>query len=140
MIQLVTDRTHADVLLGTEKGCYGAADLNRVEQVVAELASVAKDVDIPGEFVVKTDWGFPGEFSKDSWPTFAQMQRYLDNVYRLCNGVALAKDLPVSMENLTWEGANQIERSLEQAYIRIQSILQTFQFSGEVFAGEESFI
>ncbi len=139
-MQLVTDRTQADVLMGTEKGHYGPKDLNRVEQVVAELASVAKDLDIPGEFVVKTDWALPEEFLRDNWPTATQMQRYLDNIYRLCNAVALAKDLPVSMENLTWEGANQIERSLEQAYIRIQSILQTFQFSGEIFAGEESFI
>ena len=41
-MNLITDRTLEDVLLGTEKGHYGEADLNRVEYAVAELYELAK--------------------------------------------------------------------------------------------------
>lgn len=137
-MNLVTDRTQSDVFLGTEKGRYGAADLNRVETAVKELFGIAKALDVVYEPVVKTDWGFPGGFSYDQWPTKGQMERYLNNVSRLCAAVEIAADLPLSMEHLTWEGANQIEQALLLVYTRIQNILQAFRFSGEFFAGEEN--
>lgn len=140
MMQLVTDRTYTDVLMGNQKGCYGPEDLNRVEQAVAELAAIAQALDVQGEFVIKTDWALPSVFSPDSWPTATQMRRYLDNVHRLCSAVELAADLPTTMEKLTWEGANRIEQALEQTHTRIHNILQTFQFSGEIFAGEERYL
>ena len=139
-MQLVTDRTLSDVVQGNAKGQYSAADLNRVEQAVAELADIAKAIGVQHGFVVKLDWGLPGAFSADQWPTATQMRRYLDNVYRLCQAVELAAELPGSMEKLTWEGANQIEKALELVYTRIQSILQAIRYSGELFAGEENYI
>lgn len=139
-MQLISDRTYTDVLMKTEKGVYGPADLNRVETAVAELAEMAKALDVQDDFVVKLDWTFPGLFSSDEWPIVSQMRRYLGNVSRLCRAVELTADLPVSMENLSWEGANQIERALEQVNARIQTTLQTFRFSGEIFAGEESYL
>lgn len=137
-MNLVTDRTRADVLLGTEKGQYGIADLNRVEGAVAELSALAKALDIHYEPEVKTDWDLPGVFSSDRWPTQEQMTRYLSNVAGLCNAVEIAADLPVTMEHLNWEGANRIEQALNLVYTRIETILQAFQYSGEFFAGEES--
>ena len=133
-MNLITDRTKADVLLRTQKGCYGPADFNRVEQTVAELYAAIGALDVP----VKTDWGFPGVFSAAHWPTAAQMQRYLANVSNLCRKAEIDADLPASMENLTWQGANQIEKALEMVYDRIQAIVQAFQYSGEMFAGEEN--
>ena len=105
-MNLITDRTYADVLLGTEKGSYGPADLNRVEQAVAELCAIARALDLPGTWKIKTDWANHGEFSLDRWPTRSQMTRYLSNVHSLCVAVELAAELPASMEHLTWEGAN----------------------------------
>ncbi len=137
-MKLVTDRTQTDVFLGTEKGRYGAADLNRVETAVAELAVLAKALDIHCKPAVKTDWDFPEIYSADRWPTKAQMARYLHNVNRLCEAVEVAADVPLSMEHLTWEGANQIEQALLTVSARIQTILQIFQYSGELFAGEEN--
>lgn len=137
-MELITDRTKSDVLLGTEKGYYGVADLNRVESAVAELAGIARLLDICGDIQVKTDWGEPDAFSAAQWPTAVQMRRYLDNVHHLCDTVELAASLPASMESLTWEGANQIEQALLLTYERLQSILQAFRFSGEFYAGEET--
>ncbi len=139
-MELVTDRTKSDVLLGTEKGKYSAADLNRVESAVEELAVLAKKLGVNKQFEVKTDWGLPGEFLDSQWPTKKQMARYLNNVWRLCNAVDLAANLPGSMERLTWDGANQIEQALLLVCERIQNILKIFRYSGEFFAGEENYL
>ena len=137
-MNLITDRTLEDVLLGTEKGHYGVADLNRVEQAVAELYELAKALGIypPGE--IKTDWDLFTLFSSETWPTQHQMQRYLANITHLCKAVQAASGLPATMENLTWDDANRIEEALLLTYPRICNALQIFRFSGEVFAGEEN--
>ncbi len=137
-MRLITDRTASDVLLKTEKGHYGAADLNRVEGTVDALLQLAKALDIQGQWEVKTDWGLPEGFSPQTWVTAGQMERYLGNVERLCRAVELAAELPESMTYLTYQGANQIEQALCLAEKRIFDILDTFRFSGELFAGEEN--
>lgn len=137
-MQLVYDRTQADVLLGTDKGRYGAQDLNRVEQAVEELCTFAAKLDLGKSLKTKTDWMLPRMFSPETWPTKNQMARYLMNVQRLCDVVTVEAKLPSSMERLTWESANAIEWALQLVYNRIQLILQTFRYSGEFFAGEEN--
>ena len=139
-MEFVTDRTKMDVLLGTEKGCYGAADLNRVESAVKELLDLAKLLGIKKDFEVKTDWNFPSEFSASQWPTKMQMTRYLNNVHSLCDAVEVAAAIPTTMENLTWDGANQIEQALQATYERLQKIITNFRYSGEFFAGEEKYL
>ena len=137
-MNLITDRTQADVLLGTGKGKYGAVDLNRVESAVEMLFALAKAVDVPYVPDVKTDWAVPELFSANAWPTQGQMARYLDNVNRLREAVEIQAVLPVSMEKLNWKGANQIEQALLAVEKRIQTIIQAFRFSGELIAGEEN--
>lgn len=140
MTELIFDRTRVDVVQGTEKGFYGSNDLNRVEGAVAQLLEQAKALDIYLPLVTKTDWALTDTFSQDSWPTKQQMARYLGNVSRLCAACGVQMPLPATMENLNWEGANQIERALYEINRRITAGVQTFRFSGEVFAGEENII
>ena len=135
---LITDRTKADVLLGTEKGHYGAADLNRVEAAVAALYVIAEGLDVDEKPVIKTDWTLSEVFSPQTWVTEGQMKRYLGNVKKLCRAVGLEEMLPKSMANLTYQGANQIEKALNLAEKRIPIVLNAFRFSGEFFAGEEN--
>lgn len=137
-MKLITDRTEADVLLGTPKGYYGYEDLNRVEQAVAQLVELAKQLDEPFDLSCKTDWGPPEQFSGDTWPTVSQMQRYISNVHALCDRFAPEAALPATMDRLNWQGANDIEKGLHFAYCRVIAILNTFNFSGEMFAGEEN--
>lgn len=137
-MNLVTDRTQSDVLLGNAKGHYGITDLNRVEGAVATLCTLAERLDISCALQVKTDWTVPDDFSPQTWPTRTQMARYLGNVQALCRAVEVKANLPESMECLNWEGANNIEKALQAVYARIQGILQTFGYSGEFFAGEEN--
>lgn len=137
MIELITDRTEVDVLQKTQKGIYNYADLNRVESAVKELSNIAGLLDIRFAPEIKTDWGFPSQFSSDTWPTQTQMARYIGNVSKLCELVEIKANIPRSMDRLTWVGANQIENALRLVEARIQNIIQIFQYSGEIFAGEE---
>lgn len=135
---LITDRTKEDVLLGNEKGSYSAADLNRVEAAVGNLALIANTIIPVAQPSTKTDWTFPELFSSDSWPTQSQMARYLDNVMSLCQSVGVAVDLPESMEYLTWDGANKIEKALQEVQDFVIKNYKGLQYSGEFYAGEEN--
>ena len=136
---LITDRTEADALLGNEKGKYRYTDLNRVEQAVAELCALAPHIDCYPKLSTKTDWGAPGVYSVHSWPTDEQMQRYLQNVTALCDLFSVeAGDVPQSPDYLDWQGANAIEKALQDVYLRVISIINSFRYSGEIFAGEEN--
>lgn len=136
-MEFVTDRTEADVLLGNAKGRYSAEDLNRVESAVAELCALAVCLDVHLDLITKTDWSGPGVFSQNNWPTESQMERYLQNVNTLCDRFSLGAGLPGSMADLDHQGANAIEQALQQTYKRIDAILSTYRYSGEIYAGEE---
>lgn len=126
-MELITDRTYTDVLLGNSKGVYTCEDLNRVEQAVDTLSRRAAEVGIVFSPMVKLDWTEPGTFDPQQWPVQSQMQRYLQNVKDLCSAVGVSARLPQSMEKLTWEGANQIERAL----MTVQAKLRSKQVTGE---------
>jgi hypothetical protein len=119
-MELITNRTYADVLLGNSKGVYSWEDLNRVEQAVDTLSRQAAEAGIVFQPVVKLDWAEPGAFDIQQWPVQSQMRRYLQNVKNLCSAVGVTARLPQSMEKLTWEGANQIERALLAVYTKLQ--------------------
>lgn len=136
-MNLITNRTQSDVMLGSGAGQYTCEDLNRVEQAVRELCRLAEKLDIHPGIVTKTDWQVTDLFSSENWPTESQMHRYLENVRKLCRAVAVAAHLPKTMEDLTWEGANQIEQALYLIWQQIRNVLSAFRYSGEIFAGEE---
>lgn len=87
------------------KGAYNYSDLNRVELAVAELS------DILGlGLVTKTNWTM--------WdiPTSSDMGRYLSNIKAIRDYYSIENEIPSSMNNLTYEGANNIEKILLAAY------------------------
>lgn len=136
-MDLITDRTEADVLMGTEKGVYGYTDLNRVEIAVKELSADFPALGMGPMPEVKTDWGIPGDFTESSWPVKSQMDRYLGNVKEITQKFQTKVKLPSSMDDLTWDGANSIEKTLQIAAGRVAGIKQAWKYSGEVLAGEE---
>ena len=58
------------------------------------------------------------------------------NVAKIKSILIISNALPNTMENLTWHGANSIEKVLEIAVSRIAGIKQTYRYSGEIYAGE----
>lgn len=137
-MELITDRTESDVLIGNEKGVYSYSDLNRVESAVAELAAELSRMGYKINLVTKTDWALPGDFSRETWPVESQMERYLRNVRSIRNFFPLEGKgaLPESMGRLTWKSANLIEMILENAEAKIGAIKKSWKYSGEIFAGE----
>ena len=90
------------------KGAYNYTDLNRVETAVAELAETLELA-----LVTKTNWTL--------WdvPVVSDMERYLGNVVAIrdaCPGETEFPTLPSSMDGLTYEGANSIEKVLMLVY------------------------
>lgn len=134
---MITDRTEMDILLGNEKGVYSYSDLNRVESCVAEISELFSQMGISADLPTKTNWAMPGQFSTGEWPVESQMVRYLQNVSRIRAEMAITIPVPESMDKLTWTGANNIEKILETALVRIHGIKQAYRYSGEMFAGEE---
>lgn len=89
------------------KGAYNYTDLNRVEAAVAEIAPA-----LGLTLSTSTDW--------TNWSTVhGSLDRYLNNVKAIrdaCPGDLGFPPLPDSMNHLTYEGANNIEKVLEIAY------------------------
>ena len=148
------------------KGTYNASDLNRVETAVAYLAElllalpdelkeyaaskgVAFDAffDVPYDkqsyyLTTKTDW------SQLDIPKPEHMARYIENVKALRSALDYAtSDLPVSMDNLTIESANAIEKALNGLYVAISEFdaktkvnldntASVWIYSGEIYSGE----
>ena len=97
------------------KGAYNYSDLNRVERAVSEIA------DLVGlSLTTKTDWAM--------WdiPKSADMVRYLNNVAvirDLITNKSGVPETPNSMNNLTYNGANDIEKILLAAYESVTASL-----------------
>ena len=137
-MNLITDRTMEDVLNKTSKGVYNASDLNRVEEAVQYLSFIASTLTQVDQLSTKTNWGEPGAFSANDWPVEKQMQRYLNNVQMLCESVGVSVWIPSSMKELNYQGANQIEIALTQVLNYVRANYKEYQYSGDLFAGEES--
>ena len=151
----ITDRTQGDVTrraelarkgianmteteriewLAPSKGSYNYTDLNRVEEAVAKLTS----------YLVALNRG-DGLYPTRSWsandvPNTVDMQRYIANIRMIRNALPelhhIMPQAPASMVNLTYEGANAIEEILSYAMQYVESRIQAFPFSGEIYGGE----
>lgn len=136
-MDLITDRTESDALLGNEKGIYSYTDLNRVEEAVKQIAKEITTMGFSLQLQTKTDWGLPGNFMASTWPVESQMKRYLENVSNIKKVFLIPIKLPNTMEKLDWNGANGIEKVLEIAVDRVAAIKQSYHYSGEIYAGED---
>lgn len=150
MVQLITDRSqyHVELLKRlcrkpwadmttserkawydeAAKGAYNHTDLNRVETAVSELAT-----ELGLTLTTKTDW------SIWDYPTQSQMDRYLSNVIAVRNAVSTSEPfppLPISMNGLTYEAANNIEETLVIAYRTLKPTLGTFILGSSILASE----
>lgn len=114
------------------KGAYKAADMNRVGQAVLFLETYLNGVQAaldahralygvapdsafdvtwgPLSLTVKIDWTDADE------PTPAQLTAYLQNVDDVTSCITITRQLPSGIDNLTIQGANEIERVLIAEY------------------------
>lgn len=164
-LSLITDRTAADVaglkalrnkinatswasLTAAEqatwtagKGANNATDLNRVESAVAYLAGLLKGYGYwPNTTSFITSWTEgdtavdPSEFNE------ADAARYLANVAAIKATLSGTTILPASLNNLTPEQQNNIEKALLEIEIYIDRVVAAFRHTGAAISGQEGLI
>lgn len=154
LLGLITDRTRADLerlrglyARGWEKltpeerawildeeqikrGAYGVPDCNRVGEAVAYLAEWFARDGYTVKVEPKTDWTWEDIQRKP------QMSRYLADVREVRDKLNGGTPLPDSMENLDWQGANNVEKALLEAQDSLLRMEQGYIYAGEAFSGE----
>jgi len=115
---------------------YNIDDLNRVEQNVFDISELLKTYGYPANIEsVKTDW------KTTDFPKAIIMQRYIDNVNMIMDSFySMAPLPPVSMNNINYADANDIEKTLESVYTLIENMEKEFKYSGEFYSGDDVLI
>jgi len=132
-LDLITDRTAADVAQGTDKGFYNASDLNRVGAAVEYIAGRFAALGYACPVTVKKDW-----LTSDA-PTQRQMETYRQNIVTLRGQIAVMQstpNAPASMAGLDYVKANNIEQILLDLDALIDKLIKSWYFSGDLYAGE----
>lgn len=145
---LITDRTNADVrraqylqslsyelMTAAEKvewssdlkGTYNCSDLNRVGRVLNWLRdqlNIVCGIDI--QFNAKTDWTDWDE------PTLTQMRVYQHQIQQIRNAIAYPENTAnvPSIQYLSFEDANNIERILQICDQQITSMQTAYRYTG----------
>lgn len=130
MIEVIIDRTEADVLNRTPKGFYNATDLNRVGQNLQYLADVLRGYGYNVFVNPKTDWTITDT------PSASDMERYLLDLNALKTAFYGTTELPDSMNNLTVTAANNIEKLLLEIEIYINRMVAGFRKCGTFKSGQ----
>ena len=133
-MDLITDRTAQDLQADSPKADYTISDINRVEASVEYLASTFETYGYSVNVEVKTNW------SKTDIPTVAEMARYLANVQALVDGYYILPNtpsLPITMDDLNWQGANNIEQVLSDINQLVENMVAEYKYSGTFMCGEE---
>ena len=124
MNNMITDRMDNDTF-------YNYSDLNRVEAKTAQIANMLTVNGYITTIQVKTDW------TRSDFPTKKQMIRYLNNVKKCvtqyCNMPGAT--LPISMNDLDYIGANDIEKTLVNIENLVDYMLSAMRYSGTFFSG-----
>lgn len=133
ILNLITDRTAADVANRTDKGFYNATDLNRVESAVEYVAGRLQSFGNAVEVYPKKDWT-----TKDA-PAVSAMKRYLNDVAALRAVLAVlptTPEVPPDMDGLTYTEANNIEQILKDIDLLITNMTAAWFYSGDLYSGE----
>lgn len=141
MNDLIYDRTASDVAYTKAhpesaadlKGAYNAADLNRVGQWCEYLTDIFRAQGYYVTVQTKADWAMT------DFPTETAMATYLGNVKALRRAYTVMPStplLPASMNNLTFSGANSIEKNIADMLTLLGYMIEQLMSAGTFYAGE----
>ena len=136
-LDLITDRTRADVANQTDKGFYNASDLNRVGAAVEYIAGRFTALGYACPVTVKKDW-----LTTDA-PTASQMEAYRQNIVTLRSQIAVmvsTPEAPASMAGLNYIKANDIEQILADMDFILQNMPAAFRHCGVTVCGSKGVI
>lgn len=136
-LELITDRTRADVENETDKGFYNASDLNRVGAAVEYIAGRFTALGYACPVTVKKDW-----LTSDA-PTASQMEAYRQNIVTLRGQIAVMQstpNAPASMAGLNYVKANNIEQILADIDFILQNMPAASRHCGVTVCGSKGVI
>ena len=136
-LDLITDRTRADVANETDKGFYNASDLNRVGAAVEYIAGRFTALGYVCPVTVKKDW-----LTSDA-PTAAKLETYRQNIVTLRSQIAVmasTPEAPASMAGLDYIKANNIEQILADMDFILQNMPAAFRHCGVTVCGSKGVI
>lgn len=155
MKHLITDRTQSDVdrwktlrdkgwlrmsaaeqaeWLAEMKGRYDYRDLNRVEQAVAVVSDLIRELGyVHPRLTVKTDW------TREDIPTREDWERYFGNVATLRKAITILHStpgVPSMNDRLNYEQANALEQILVDIDDVATRIPKSWLYAGDIYLGE----
>lgn len=132
-LQLITDRTAADVANETAKGYYNATDLNRVGSAMKWVRDRLIEYGYICDISPKIDYAI------QDVPIATQMAQYLSDLDTLKTTFVVystTPSAPSTMDLLGYISANNIEQILKDIDALITNMVAAFVYSGEVYSGE----
>lgn len=125
-----TQSERDEYLLATMRGAYNASDLNRVGQACAYLYDLISGYgyDIPGYVQLRTDW------TLYDVPTQSEMSTYINTVRSFKSLWSAITDVPSSMDHISHNDANNIERLLREVDKQIELVSSIYIRSGAINA------
>ena len=130
---LVFDRMQSDVTNRTERGSYGAADLNRVGAAANYIRGMLAAYGYTVGAAFRQDW------TDADIPRQSDMAVYISGLVRLRDSLrfypAAVPALPATMERFTFEAANQIEKMLSDLGRAVEDIPTTWFEAGMIEGG-----
>ena len=119
---------------GVVRGAYNEWDLNRVGKAVRYLRDKIQRTTLTElSITARTDW------SRQSIPTASDMSAYLNDIRLIRAAVGAYSDTPAvpsTASKLTYQSANNIEKILIDTNRRLDRILESWRYAGEVISGE----
>jgi len=111
---------------------YNTTDLNRVCEAVQYIADRLNQAGYSTPTAPKTDWTIY------DIPMAAQMERYLQDVATLRAALTIGPvpPGPADMDDLTVDGANNIERILVAVEDALNRMVAAWYYSGDLYSGE----
>ena len=129
----LTDAEKTEWLAGM-KGCYNAADMNRVEAAVQTLAAELNAAGYTVEIL-------PQAFAETDIVRLSQWQQYLANVQALRDAyytLAETGQLPDAADRLDYIGANTVEKILADIDLLIGWMKSSYRRCGTCQAGNNA--
>lgn len=132
-MELIYDRTQSDVDNRTTKGYHNYTDLNRIETACKELAEILTSYGYPVYITTKINWAMTDR------RTESEMERIRKNIKSLKDTYYMAKNtpaLPSTINPITWQKANAIEKILYDIDLLIRGMKQVFVYTGVAGCGQ----
>lgn len=116
------------------KGAYNNTDLNRVGEAINFLSELLNNYGYTNDAKARTNWAI------EEKPNPEQMADYLLNLRKIKDAYFVninTPDLPVDMDKLTFEEANNIEKMLQDITDLLAYMTENFVYSGVANLGQD---